>query len=114
MSDHLKRGNLLWEGSRMFLPEHKESLLARKRHKQKLKKPILDPDKLEEMNQTVCEAMEYAQEVTISYFEDGGLIYYSGKICRYEEPQNMLWIKGAADQPHRLKLEHVLDISLSV
>ncbi len=43
MNDHLKRGNLLWEGSRMFLPEHKQSLLERKRLKQKLQKPILDP-----------------------------------------------------------------------
>lgn len=66
MNDHLKRGNLLWEGSRMFLPEHKQSLLERKRLKQKLQKPILDPDKLEEMNQTLCAAMEFAQDITVS------------------------------------------------
>lgn len=42
MSDHLKRGNVLWESSRMFLPEHREQLLARRKEKERVEKPILD------------------------------------------------------------------------
>ncbi|OIR61271.1 hypothetical protein BLL41_12500 [Bacillus sp. FMQ74] len=103
MNDHLKRGNLLWEGSRMFLPEHKQSLLERKRHKQKLQKPILDSDKLEEMNQTLCTAMEFAQDITVSC---------TGKICRYEEFEKAVWIKGDDDQLYKLKLDQVIDIVL--
>ncbi|MGG4109455.1 YolD-like family protein [Bacillus subtilis] len=112
MNDHLKRGNLLWEGSRMFLPEHKQSLLERKRLKQKLQKPILDPDKLEEMNQTLCTAMEFAQDITVSCFQDGEIVRCTGKICRYEEFEKAVWIKGDEDQLYKLKLDQVLDIVL--
>ncbi|MFT4400205.1 YolD-like family protein [Bacillus sp. SW14] len=112
MNDHLKRGNLLWEGSRMFLPEHKQSLLERKRHKQKLQKPTLDPDKLEEMNQTLCAAMEFAQDITLSCFQDGEIVRCTGKICRYEEFEKTVWVKGDEDQLYKLKLDQVLDIVL--
>nr|WGD68844.1 YolD-like family protein [Bacillus subtilis]WGD91771.1 YolD-like family protein [Bacillus subtilis] len=112
MNDHLKRGNLLWEGSRMFLPEHKQSLLERKRLKQKPQKPILDPDKLEEMNQTLCAAMEFAQDITVSRFQDGEIVRRTGKICRYEEFEKAVWIKGDEDQLYKLRLDQVLDIVL--
>lgn len=112
MNEHLQRGNLLWEGSRMFLPEHKQSLLERKRHKQKLQKPILDSDKLEEMNQTLCTAMEFAQDITVSCFQDGEIVTCSGKICRYEEFEKTVWIKGGAGKLCKLRLDQVLDIFL--
>ncbi|MCY8104221.1 YolD-like family protein [Bacillus mojavensis] len=112
MNEHLKRGNLLWEGSRMFLPEHKQSLLERKRHKQKLQKPILDSDKLEEMNQTLCTAMEFTQDITVSCFQDGEIVTCSGKICRYEEFEKTVWIKEDAGKLCKLRLDQVLDIFL--
>lgn len=42
--------NIMWESSRMMLPEHREQLLAQKRKKKEYTPPPLSTDQLEEMN----------------------------------------------------------------
>ncbi|MGW8263005.1 YolD-like family protein, partial [Bacillus sp. LR--39] len=36
----------------------------------------------------------------------------TGKICRYEEFEKAVWIKGDEDHLYKLKLDQVLDIVL--
>jgi hypothetical protein len=71
MSDHLKRGNLLWEGSRMFLPEHKQALLQRQNQKQKVKRPTLDDHQLAEMDDLICETMANNRTLCFIHYENG-------------------------------------------
>ncbi|MDP0941904.1 YolD-like family protein, partial [Klebsiella quasipneumoniae] len=56
MSGHMQRGNNLWEGSRMFLPEHKQALLKWQKEQEKQTKPELDEQQLEEMNRMLISA----------------------------------------------------------
>lgn len=67
VGEHLKRGNLLWEGSRMFLPEHREQLLERRRNRREFRMPELDEDWLNEISRTLSESLEYQHPITIVY-----------------------------------------------
>lgn len=65
--NELNRGNLLWESSRMFLPEHREQLLEQRRSKKGYQPPELDEQRLEEMNQMLEEALHNDRVVIVSY-----------------------------------------------
>ncbi|AUS09719.1 YolD-like family protein [Laceyella sacchari] len=58
MSEFLNRHNMLWEGSRMFLPEHRAALLQRKQDEEAFIPPQLDEDQLVEMNRLLMEAVD--------------------------------------------------------
>lgn len=113
MSEHLRRGNLLWEGSRMFLPEHKEALLQRKQMQRKKARPALDSDQLEEMDRLLHEAMEFAKPVRVTYFQEGDLYTCEGRICRLETISKKLWITDdSGDIQPPLHLENVTDLKI--
>ncbi|MBD1373112.1 YolD-like family protein [Hazenella sp. IB182357] len=57
MTHILNRKNKLWEGSRMFLPEHRAALQQQRQAAQKFTPPILNEDQLAEMNWTLSEAL---------------------------------------------------------
>lgn len=71
MSQNLERGNKLWEGSRMFLPEHKQAILERKKTQKKAGRPLLDEQQLEEMNQLIIFSKKKHLPVHITYLQDG-------------------------------------------
>jgi hypothetical protein len=63
----LRRGNLLWEGSRMFLPEHREALLKQREEAREYRPPELDPDCLADMERLIREAWEAEKPVVITF-----------------------------------------------
>lgn len=83
MKNKLSEGsNLLWESSRMILPEHRELIQQSYEELNDVKKPILAEDKLEEIERIIIEAMELKQEVEITYFKRKRIINYKGIIIR--------------------------------
>ncbi len=71
MSEHLKRGNMLWESHRMFLPEHVQALRDRKEEMKKVDKPLLDEQELQEIGIVVMDALNHELDVRIVYWKDG-------------------------------------------
>ncbi|MBA4492772.1 YolD-like family protein [Paenactinomyces guangxiensis] len=67
MSDIPDRKNMLWEGSRMFLPEHREALLKQRRRAEEFTPPELDESQLEYMNYILREALEEEKPVLVTY-----------------------------------------------
>lgn len=63
---HLKRGNLLWESSRMFLPEHKEQLLEHRRKLREFVPPELDEDRIRLMDERLGEALASGRKVAVT------------------------------------------------
>jgi hypothetical protein len=68
---HLQRGNLLWESSRMFLPEHKHALLERKEELKKVEKPELDEQELHAIGLIVLDSLKHELAVKVIYWHDG-------------------------------------------
>ncbi|GAB7388344.1 hypothetical protein BSNK01_21810 [Bacillaceae bacterium] len=82
----LKRGNLLWEASRMFLPEHKEALLEYRRKQREFRMPELDEDRLAEIDRAVRESLAAGGTVTVTYGAAWGPATFRGTV-RKVDPQ---------------------------
>lgn len=94
MDKYLERGNMMWEGSRMLLHEHREAL--EKYHRDKLKEPPPDPcrEDLMEMGKAAMDSLNYEIEVTVTLWEDGFFKEETGVVERVEELQQRMKFKG--------------------
>ncbi|OAK70109.1 YolD-like family protein [Lederbergia galactosidilytica] len=63
--------NLMWESSRMMLPEHVERILDWRKSLDEEKKPIIDEQQWEEFGQTIQGAMANNQRVKFTVWKDG-------------------------------------------
>lgn len=63
--------NMKWESSRMMLPEHRETLLARKKEQLKVIKPELDEQKIEVIENLIRESMEFVFPLQFLLYDDG-------------------------------------------
>lgn len=111
MSD-LKRGNMLWEGSRMMLPEHKQAILDRKQQQQLVPKPSLDEQKLNELDEVICEAMAENQPLHFKYYQKGKILNMTGKVGYYDEQYKQLRICDLNGNLHILNIENVIDAEI--
>ncbi|MCR6095505.1 YolD-like family protein [Salipaludibacillus agaradhaerens] len=73
----LRRGNLMWEGSRMMLPEHIQALREYDREKAEDPKPHLTEDELTDMGHIAFDSMRYTLEVKLTHWHEG---YYTDVI----------------------------------
>jgi hypothetical protein len=64
------RGKLKW-ASALFAPEHRGMLRALARDELRQARPILDEYEIEELENRICEAMEFNNPVVISKWADG-------------------------------------------
>jgi hypothetical protein len=102
------RGNIKWTS--MMLPEHVKLLRDWKEEERIQKKPELDEQKLEEMNETINEAMAYNQTLSFVYFEDYEYRILIGHIHYADSVRKELRIVDEFGDRHDLKLEDILDI----
>ncbi|QQK78981.1 YolD-like family protein [Salicibibacter cibi] len=108
MREYLQRGNKLWEGSRMFLPQHKQALLDHKKEQQKVKKPELDEQELEELNQTFHMALANKAPVTFTYYQEGQFSELVGYIDGFLRDRKELRIIDQSQQIHILKTDSIV------
>lgn len=94
MSDYIKRGNLMWEGSRMMLPEHIQALRHRKKEVIKDPKPQLDDHELTELGIVAMESLNYTLDVRIIYWNDGYDTEITGVIDHINHQFNKFKISG--------------------
>lgn len=71
MNKLTKGSNLRWESSRIMLPEHKEELIKLGKDKEKVPKPILDEQELEQINIDIYNSLNYTMTIKITIWEDG-------------------------------------------
>lgn len=112
MSEHLRRGNKLWESNRMFLPEHKQVIMNRKLKQKEFQQPDLDQDQFEILNQTILESIEYGCSITITYSDKYGSNVFLGLITKINHHEK--WLKIINDEETIiLKFEKILDVELA-
>jgi len=114
VGEHLKRGNLLWEGSRMFLPEHREQLLERRRSRREYLMPELDEEWLTGINRALSDSLAYGQPITIEYVTKYETQLVTG-VVRQIDPFNG-WVKlaslsgDAGEQAVQIALKRIIEI----
>lgn len=78
------RGKIKWLGA-LFAPEHRTMLRELARDELRQAKPILDEYEIAEMENRICEAMEFNFPVVISKWE-GGFRYEERGHVHYLDP----------------------------
>ncbi|MCY8507674.1 YolD-like family protein [Bacillus atrophaeus] len=81
-----------WE-QKFILPEQRDAILNRKKHVQKIEKPILDEYQLEEMARVICEAMEFNSVLVIRIYRDGFIEEVTGHVHYINEVKQRLHVK---------------------
>lgn len=85
--------NLMWESSRMMLPEHVERILDWKQEDERHPQPIIDEQQWEEYNQIIQEALIAQQKVAVTVWENGVFVDIEG------------WIHNVDAQLRRIRLD---------
>ncbi|ASS76799.1 hypothetical protein CIG75_18875 [Tumebacillus algifaecis] len=68
----MQRGNKLWEGNRMILPEHRRVMIEMEIRKENfVERPVLDEHAHEEIQRTISDAMEAGSLVTLRVWKSG-------------------------------------------
>lgn len=111
-NDELKRGNLLWESSRMMLPEHKEALLERNRKQKELPPPLLGEDQLVELNHVILQSVDHDLAVTITYATREYPKQFWGWITKVDPQQRFIKIINDKDIL-TVKFEFILNVELT-
>lgn len=84
MCNHLKRGNLLWEGSRMILPEHREALREHRRDSFRQTRPVLDDQQREQIDRAIRYSYANHAPIEIAVFGDFGNVRMTGIVTRID------------------------------
>lgn len=72
--------NVMWESSRMIIPEHKEALLRHYRDRNKRERPQLDEQAFAEIGQVIQEAAETGRMIRLTVFDPIQDVEVVGKV----------------------------------
>ena len=102
------RGSIKWVS--MMLPEHVKLLKEYNESLTKVEKPVLDEQKLEEFNETICEAMEFHHSLHITYYKHGEIKHIEGHVHVVRNIEKELRIIGTDGNNYTLFLDDILEI----
>lgn len=101
--------NLMWESSRMMLPEHKEKI-RQHQHEQKLNtKPVLDEQRLEEFAGLVTRAWKNESALSLTLYDPAGTYTITGHI-RTIDPQEKKLLFTTEQGTEWLSFHDIVDI----
>ncbi|WP_112181702.1 MULTISPECIES: YolD-like family protein [Paraliobacillus] len=103
--------NLMWESSRMMLPEHKQVLQAHQKELKKQVKPILDEQQIMLFSELVAEATYFDKTIKIKVFDPYQPLYIIGKVKKIDGMQQQIKLE-TTDGIHWVSLHNILDLSL--
>ncbi|WCL64307.1 YolD-like family protein [Bacillus subtilis] len=100
-----------WE-QKFILSEQRDGLLNRKKHVQKIEKPILDEYKLEEMALIICEAMEFNSVLIIGVYRDGFTEEVTGHVHYIDEVKQRLHLKDLKGDTNFINLSSMINVEM--
>lgn len=77
--------NLVWESSRMMLPEHREALLAYVQKCRQMERPELDEQQLERISRVIQQAHIHKSRVDLVVFNQYGHRHYQGQVRKMDQ-----------------------------
>ncbi|MBN8208151.1 YolD-like family protein [Bacillus sp. NTK071] len=102
------RGNIKWTS--MMLPEHVKELRDWKAEERRKSKPVLDEQKMEEMNEIICEAMEFHYPLYFHYFENGETKILYGYVHYLDQLSRELRILDQDERKRKVSLSNLIHI----
>jgi hypothetical protein len=105
------RGKVKWLGA-LFAPEHRTMLRELARDELRQAKPLLDEYEIADMENRVCEAMEYNQPVVISKWDDGFTYEERGHVHYLDPIGKEVRIKSSDGAVMRIKFADIVAVSV--
>jgi len=105
--------NLMWESSRMMLPEHVEAIHEWQVEESKKVKPLLDEQQLEQFTQRIHEAKENHLIVQITKWQNG--YFYTREGIIHDINQQMQTIRLFMEEElgmEDIKIDDIIDIQI--
>ncbi|WP_209124470.1 YolD-like family protein [Alkalihalobacillus sp. BA299] len=103
------RGIVKWQPA-AFLPEHKRMLKEVEKEQNRKPRVELDIQKLEEMNEIVCEAMENNSELCLVYYKNGEHKILIGHIHYLDPIKKEFRVLDKFEEKYILKMRDIIDI----
>jgi cell division inhibitor SulA len=105
------RGRIKWTS--MMLPEHVKLLRDWVKEDGYEQKREMDEQQLELMNETLSEAIEFDQFVTITHYRNRNYEIVIGKIHYWNELTQRIHIVDRFEEVHRIPIDAIADIRLT-
>jgi YolD-like protein len=105
----LYRQNKLWEGSRMFLPEHREGILELQQKQKEYIQPELDEHQIEWINYIFQEALEGEKPIVVTYADK----YHSEQFCGFVDridPYNQILHLSNGKHKKQISLSRLIHV----
>jgi hypothetical protein len=102
------RGRIKWTS--MMLPEHVKLLRDWAQEDQYEQQRQLDEQQLEQLNETILEAMEYNHPVSITYYRQRRYELVVGKIHYWNDLGKKLHVVDKFEEIHRIQLTAIADV----
>jgi hypothetical protein len=87
--------NLLWESSRMMLPEHKERIIGHRESLKRKERPVLDEQEMEELALKVGESLETGRPVTLKLYGEVEDREVTGVVTRIDPQAGRIRLRTA-------------------
>lgn len=103
------RGTIKWTS--LMLPEHVERIKQLKKELNKVEKPEIDEQRLQEMEQIIAQAYAKNIPLAFTYWDDGFYKTASGKIGRIDHFAKQLHIKNSSLERFTIPFAHIVDVA---
>jgi hypothetical protein len=102
------RGNKKW--SSMMLSKHTKALSQLWDDAlHDVKKPMLEEDKINELNDIIQRSLEHYEPVTLSWCKDGHIHTARGVVVKYDSYSYSLKLRDNEDRIHTIKASDIVD-----
>ncbi|PAD80624.1 hypothetical protein CHH57_23970 [Niallia circulans] len=102
------RGTKKWVA--MMLPEHVAGVKEVIESQNKIEQPVLDEDKLNDIDILIHEAMEYNQLLKYSLYNNGYINTLIGRTVYIDYLNNQLRIQDETDKIHYISYRKLVDV----
>ncbi|MFZ3588516.1 YolD-like family protein [Bacillus sp. DJP31] len=103
------RGNIKWTS--MMLPEHVKLLRDWEKEDTFETQPVLDEQRLEQMDVVICDAMAYGRELSITYFDQTRHYTIRGIIHYVDEIQQKLRVVAGDGRIQHVSIGSITEVS---
>ncbi|KSU83430.1 YolD-like protein [Fictibacillus enclensis] len=104
------RGGIKWTS--LMLPEHVKALREFDWDITKIERPVLDEQQLEEINETICAAMEFNKAVKIAYYKSGRIETTNGHIHYLDVHNKQVRLVNKGGTISRIKFEDITELTI--
>ncbi|PRX38916.1 YolD-like protein [Planifilum fimeticola] len=94
----MDRGNKMWEGHRVILPEHRDPLLEQRQRKNVYHTPEMADNALEEINRVIEWSRVKKKPIALTYANKYGPKRFTGYVTRIDPIERWLVIQNREDK----------------